>query len=175
MAQNGRTSFIHPDSEGAPASGSNGAAQYLDASRRRDRLVRRESARRQSLTPSLHEAENEPNFSYSAKDVELAAQTMFEALRGGRMMRTQVEQEQREDADRLAGWKAVGVPDSHTDGAELVQKYQYRMKVRNRALDLFDAFDLTNLTARTRAGRSTPSTPEWKPWRRGAEGGGKVY
>jgi hypothetical protein len=174
MAQNGRTSFILPDSEGRAGPGSNGAAaQYHDASRRRDQLVRRESARRSGLfTPSaLHEADS----AYSPKNIEQAAQQMCEMLKNGRLSRTQLQQEQREDADRITGWRATGPPDPETDGAELVRKYQYRMAVRNRALELYDAYDLNNLTNRTRSGQTVAGQPEWKPWRKGAAGGGKVY
>lgn len=173
MAQNGRTSFIAPDSEGRAAPGSNGAAQYLDSTRRRDRLVRRESAFRSGLfaRTSLTEADSP----YSDTQVEQAAQQMCDMLKTGRLTRPQLEQEQREDADRLTGWQATGPPDPHTDGAELIRKYQYRMAVRNRALELFDAFDLSNLTSRTRSGQTVPGQPERKPWRPGAGGGDKVY
>lgn len=173
MAQNGRTSFILPDSAGSAASGSTGTGQYLDAARRRDRFIRREAARRTSESGAPRDPGAE-TFDLKPGDVEKAALAMCEQLKYGRLSRTQLEQEQREDADRLAGWRAV-TPDPHTNGAELVKKIQYRMAVRNRALDMYDTYDLSNLTSRTRTGQVTPEQPKWKPWRPGAEPGAKRY
>lgn len=174
MAQNGRTSFILPDSAGSAAPGSTGTGQYLDAARRRDRFIRREAARRTVEGGGAPRDPAAEPFHVSAKDIEQAAQAMCEQLKYGRLQRTQLEQEQREDADRLSGWRAVS-PDPHTDGAELVKKIQYRMAVRNRALDMYDTYDLANLTSRTRVGQATPEQPKWKPWRPGAEPGAKRY
>ena len=171
MPQNGRTSFIQPDSEGAPSQPSNGSGMYFDAMRRRDRLIRRESAlshRRHDLT--VREADG-----YSAKMVEQAADDMCDMLKAGRLVRKQVEREQRDDADRLTGWNAVGAQDRGTDGAQKVAAITYRMAVRNRALEKFDAYEFTDMTSTLRNDQVTAPQKPWKPWRPGAAPGGKTY
>lgn len=160
MAQNGRTSFTAPDSEGARPSGSNGAGMFFDAARRRDRLVRRESAfRRTSPQHNVQEA-----YGHSDEEVETAANYLCDLLKSGRVTIEQVELEQRQDADKLAGWTAVGLPQSGSENAAKVAAIHHRMAVRNRALELNAIYDMRPAPDST----ITPDQPTWKPWRPGA-------
>ena len=167
--QNGRTSFTLPDSAGGPPRGSNGAGLLADAHRRRDRLIRREAYTRTSTRYNVTEAHG-----YTDEQVDKAAQAMYDLMRVGKLTVQQVQAEQREDANRLAGWKAVGMPEGASASAEKVSAIQYRMAVRNRALELQSVFDLTSGTSQTRT-RDAITQPSWKPWRKGAEFGGTGY
>lgn len=169
MAQsNGRISFTGPDSEGARPVSSNGAGMLFDAARRRDRLVRRESAFRRSGSPTHNVKEAH---GYTDAMVESAAQMLCDQMKSGRVTQSMVEYEQREDANRLVAWQAVGMPDAGTPDAERISKIHYRMAVRNRALELHMAYDMEpNPDAKI-----VPDQPAWKPWRAGAKPGGTGY
>jgi hypothetical protein len=168
MAQNGRTSFTGPDSEGAGPSSSNGAGMFFDAARRRSRLIQRESTFRKTGSPQHNVKEAH---GYSDKGVETAAQFLCDQMKNGRVSESMVEAEQRDDANKLTAWQAVGMPGAGTPDAEKISKIHYRMAVRNRALELHALYDMEpNPDA-----KAVPGQPEWKPWRAGAAPGGTGY
>lgn len=168
MAQNGRTTFTRPDSDGRDPLGSNGAAQLHDAHRRRNSLVRRESARRAGTLTFSAQTLEATGYG-SAKEIETAAQFLCDSIKAGRVALAAVQQDQIEDARRLEGWAAVGMPDAGTPQADVVAAIQKRMVIRKRALELHEVYDIDTPTSNIRAGQSVPSQPKWAPWRRGAD------
>lgn len=154
MPQNGRTTPLTPNSEGAPPEPSNGAGQYYDMSRRRDRI------RQAALQRGIGEATREAN-GYGKADVEKAADELCNLLKQGRVTRAQVMAEQRADTDRMVGWSAAGA-EPGTHGDRMRSQVEYRMRVRDLALAKFSAYELTSYTAHTRSGQEAPAQPPWK-------------
>lgn len=167
MAQNGRTTFTRPDSDGRAPLGSNGAAQLHDAHRRRNSLVRRESARRAGTFTFTAETLEAAGYG-SAKEIETAAQFLCDSIKAGRVALAAVQQDQIEDIRRITGWQAVGMPDPSSPKADEVAAIQKRIVIRKRALELHEIYDIDTPTSNVRAGQSTPDQPKWAPWRPGA-------
>jgi hypothetical protein len=153
--------IVNPNDNG-PRSGESGHHQMADARRRQLRVQRRVSYAREAGLLEAHLSGR------TKGKVEQAAKQLYEAMDSGRIGRAQVEEEQRADANRLEGWKAVPpLPGSpHEDEPEIIR---YRMAVRARALEMVEAIDLAALTSPTGGYRKPlPATPAAKPWRPGS-------
>jgi|PlaIllAssembly_1097288.scaffolds.fasta_scaffold11355_6 hypothetical protein len=164
---NGRTVFVEADSGGdSEKNPSNSAGQFIDARRRHNLVTRLNTAREQGL---LSEAGQ-----FSKKDVEAAASEMLAQLKMGRLTRQHIEMEQKQDMDRLAGWKVVA-PAEGTDLRARMEAVQYRMTVRAAALEAFTKQELTALTSTTGHHRDVTDPMTLKPWRPGVAPGDMRY
>lgn len=142
-----------------------GAGRQLSDARRRDQHITRKLAHAREA--DLHEAKLTAS---NRAQVASAAKDLADAIRSPHsgVTRAQVEEEQRADERRLAGWKAAPpLPGSpHADEPDLIR---YRMAVRARALEQVMGLELGNLTSPTGGYRKpVTNTPPAKPWRAGS-------
>lgn len=163
---NGRTVFVETDSAGDPERAPNSVGQFIDARRRHNLVTRLATARDQGL---LNEAGQ-----FGAKDVEAAAGEMLMQLKTGRLTRQHVEMEQKQDMDRLAGWRVVA-PAEGTELRAKMEAVQYRMTVRAKALEVFTKQELTALTSTTGHHREVTDPMTRQPWRPGVAPGDQRY
>ncbi len=155
MPLNGRPSMspLTPNSEGAPPDASNGAGQFYDATRRRDRI--RIAAAQRGFGEAMRETRGQ-----TKKAAEAAAEEMCNLLKQGRLRRADVEAEQRADVDRMVGLAAVG-GEPGTGADRRRADIEYRMLVRELALSKFSAYELSDSISTARPGQTTAAQPRW--------------
>lgn len=163
---NGRTVWVPPDPPDATTeanSASSASDLFVEARRRHNLIARIMGYRRQGRT-----REAEEPFTFTPSDVTDAANEMLAQLKAGRITRQHVEMEQRADMDRLAGFRAAA-PQPGSDLFERMRKVEYRMQVRQAALDAFARQELATLISSTaRPGISVTDPVLRRPWRPGA-------